>query len=843
MPVVMRLSTAKARLATARSNTISAIKANTVGRGRGLGTLGHSMRSNRLSVIDNVLGNYKNSKIWDNTFEPLATEYQRYTSFINKTTDAIEAAEKLIAPGLRESINESVKKRFEITTFLLSLESESNKEGKNETDPAQSWIKATIAKYLENPKKSNYSKKDIEILQEIYKKHEKEGWSSEVIKAGMTAKTKNAVKLLQEVYAGLGEMQAYATTIVRGNKLDLVNNYVHHKTDSRNDKADTQLQSQRDMFKSGTKSATSITRTGGSKSIDFDPISTALRAVRATGLDYFLTDEIQTGRKTLSRLKSELEKQTDKENIIQGASDLKEVYEEALSNVLQANFSTEVVGGKYLDSVRRIGYYATLASVPRAVAELTSNLSYALLSEPEAVALGMTTYGNLSLGQNGLSFAQNVGSTTVSKNWNDEILGGSKAEQAGVVRGKKSSKSAKDTRAGEVLEFAQRFLGQGAKGAEAYSNALLSTPDKMISRPLFFGVFAKTFKAVTGEDVDVDKISGNDPEYMDKHEDAIRKSKIDADKAVTRAATSNNPFSGILKNQLKEGEGAMNMYRTVNSYMANFSINEYSTARQAVAGMMGRGEMTRIQGAAVMTGLMARMTIYVVLYKYLQGLYFNAVGAGDDDDIDYESLIIRQLAGSATALVTRGVSGNIPMIPVNFGVEQLNKEWGYELGLRKEKEYDAFRHPMVYSSVNAQQLDRDPYKQIALIASGPAAPQVKSIDYLLEKTYKALSSDNRKTREKALEELISPRGAIELMNLMMVVPGYKDIRGALVKEQYKDYGKEAPGISMSTLKRVNPEMYKKLKQEQDKQKQKMKNSPEYKMRQREIKNLKKSRNN
>ena len=209
----------------------------------------------------------------------------------------------------------------------------------------------------------------------------------------MTAKTKNAVKLLQEVYAGLGEMQAYATTIVRGNKLDLVNNYVHHKTDSRNDKADTQLQSQRDMFKSGTKSATSITRTGGSKSIDFDPISTALRAVRATGLDYFLTDEIQTGRKTLSRLKSGLEKQTDKENIIQGASDLKEVYEEALSNVLQANFSTEVVGGKYLDSVRRIGYYATLASVPRAVAELTSNLSYALLSEPEAVALGMTTYG------------------------------------------------------------------------------------------------------------------------------------------------------------------------------------------------------------------------------------------------------------------------------------------------------------------------------------------------------------------------------------------------------------------------------------------------------------------
>ena len=49
-----------------------------------------------------------------------------------------------------------------------------------------------------------------------------------------------------------------------------------------------------------------------------------------------------------------------------------------------------------------------------------------------------------------------------------------------------------------------------------------------------------------------------------------KKSRIEADASVTRAATSNSPFSGVLKNQAVEGESFKVWYRMVNSYMARF---------------------------------------------------------------------------------------------------------------------------------------------------------------------------------------------------------------------------------------------------------------------------------
>lgn len=837
--VVVKIASAKTKVFNSRTRLAAKIKANTFGKSKGLSMAGQMMRSNPLSVIDNVFGNYKNSTIRDNTFEPLAEKYQQYKAWINKNTDKIDAAEKLIAPSLKESINKSVKRRFQITSFLLAKEYESN-DNKKGTSPANEWIDKTITQYLDNPLKSRYSEQDINILKEIASESSVDGiMSSEKILKQMSPKTKQAVSLLQEVYSGLGDIQAYATTIVRGNELDLVNNYVHHKADVVKDKVDIQLQSQFELFQAGTKSKTSITRTKGAKSIDFDPISTILRGVRATGLDYFLTNEIQTGRQTLKKLQLDVKKDSEKKLVVQSVIDLEAVYNEALENVVQANFSTDVVGGKYLDAARRIGYYATLASVPRAASEFASNLTYSIISDPVSTVLGMTKYSNLGLGQRGLSFAENVKSTTVSKMWNDEILGGSKASQQGVVRGKKVSKSAKSG-LGQGLEYAGRFPKVWGKGTEVLANTLLSTPDKMISRPLFFGSFAKTFKDITGVEMDVDKISENDLEYMAKYEDAIKQSKIQADKSVTRAATSNDPFSGILKNQMKDGETRGNTWRTINAYMSRFSINEYATSRQAIASMVGQGEMTVLQGAATMTAVLARMSMYVVLYKFMQNFAYGLMGAGnDDDDTDYESLGIRQTVGAATSLITRGTTGNIGMMPVNLGIEMLNKEYGYEFGLREDKVYDPFKHSLVYSQISQDQIDRNPYKQIVLTGLGPLAPQFKSLSYLTDKSYKGLFSKTKEGRRKAIDELLSARAAVELFNIPGAMPFYKDIRGALVKEQYKDYGKETGTPSMSTLKKYDIDTYNLIK----KQEAEFKNSSEYKAMERERKKFKQSLKN
>ena len=40
------------------------------------------------------------------------------------------------------------------------------------------------------------------------------------------------------------------------------------------------------------------------------------------------------------------------------------------------------------------------------------------------------------------------------------------------------------------------------------------------------------------------------------------------------------------------------------------------------------------------------------------------------------------------------------MIPLNFAIESLNKEYGYEVGLRSEEKYNGLEHGLVYATIN-----------------------------------------------------------------------------------------------------------------------------------------------
>ena len=50
----------------------------------------------------------------------------------------------------------------------------------------------------------------------------------------------------------------------------------------------------------------------------------------------------------------------------------------------------------------------------------------------------------------------------------------------------------------------------------------------------------------------------------------------------------------------------------VNSYMARFSLNEYATARQAVASLVGQGQMGTIRAAGTLAAVLTRMSLYVI---------------------------------------------------------------------------------------------------------------------------------------------------------------------------------------------------------------------------------------
>ena len=637
---------------------------------RQIGIRGQMIRSNPLSVMDQMFGNYKNNTIYENAIRPTAQAHARFKNWINGQTDTIETIESLIAPSRTEGINQSVKRRFELTTYLLQLEYESNPNKKG-TNPAIKFIEDTIDRYNSDKRGSKYNENSIAILKKIAKQYSQNGQISlKKMDDAMSTKTKKALKLLQGIYSGLGELQSYATRIVRGNELDLVNNYVHHKADFKGkERDDANFQNAISFLslKPGTKSSTSFERAGVT-TIDFDPITTALRATRNTGMDYFMSNEISTTRQSMASLKritknndSKTDKQQDQLN--QAVLDLNTIYSEALNNVVTNNMSSTVLGGPILNKMRTLGYYSTLASIPRAAAEYASNLTFAALSAPGEFSLGATVYAGLSMTNKGRAIVENVSSTQNTKLYSDEQLGGSKADSQGVTK-KKSSAKARG-KAVQTVEYVVRNTGikYVPKVVSKIGETLVTKPDQMIARPLWFGTFAKTFKAETGSKVDFDKIADNDSDYMNKYKDAIQKATSKADNNVTMAATSNDPFSSVLKNQAQEGEDGMNFYRMINGYMSRFSLNEYATARQAVASMTGQGQLGVVKGASTLAGVGVRMSMYVMLLRYLNGAMFGMLGIGDEDDTDYEELGIRQGVGAATSLITRGVSGNIPMIP------------------------------------------------------------------------------------------------------------------------------------------------------------------------------------
>ena len=338
---------------------------------------------------------------------------------------------------------------------------------------------------------------------------------------------------------------------------------------------------------------------------------------------------------------------------------------------------------------------------------------------------------------------------------------------------------------------------------------LVTKPDQYISRPLWFGTFAKTFKAETGSKVDFDKIADNDSDYINKYKDAIQKATSKADNNVTMAATSNDPFSSVLKNQAQDREGMMNFYRMVNGYMSRFSLNEYATARQAVASIAGQGQLGVVRGASTLAGVGVRMSMYVMLLRYLNGVMFGMLGIGDDDDTDYEELGIRQAVGAATSLISRGVSGNIPMIPLNFVIESLNKEYGYEVGLRSEEKYNGLEHGLVYATINPSNAAKNLEEATLLQLSGPFNPYAKTFLRASKLGIRAATNKTEESRQDNLNKLFSSRTGIEIANMFGGVPFYRDVRKGFLEEEFKE-GETIKPFTLEELKFYDIKEYNRL---------------------------------
>ena len=771
--------------------------------------VGEQIRALPLTNIDEALGNFNKKDIARETFDYLASEYSKYEVALGKIDNILSEAEALLTQGKRSRfskrlLNESIKAKYKIMAFQLQREYESN-GGKKGTASALDFINTTVDA-IKSEEQNFLKKNDIKILEEIKEEFTVNGKiDNDKILNSLSSNEKKALKLIDEANQSLAEKALFTSSVLRGNRVDLFSNYVHHDVIMKNDEdVKKMLDNKRDrMTKPSTKSKTLLERTPGAKPISFDPISSAGRAAKETLLDYHMTMPIRITNKTLSNVIETIESDPNSTSLQRGtAKAVKDAFEEINSIIFDNTYQEIGIADKFLNKAKKLGYYAALASLPRAGAELGSNLSFALLSNPQGLASGIKNFGKYSMTAEGAQVLDAIGSSQTLKLYNKESLTGKLADTNLYQRGKDKRGKAVNA-VSEKINYLYNNLPIIKGPVEAtriVSENLISTPDKAISRPLYFDTFVRAFAEATKKSGKEVKLTSEDfkniDDYVAKYPEEIKEARGKADDENIRMATTVNAYSGVLKLQPKKGDSTFKkIYKQANSYMARFTLFEYSTFRKAVRALYTDGEISKAQAAGLLAGSVARMTSYMILYQFLSNIFDSVIGNMFDLDIeeeeeDLENQLTRQLVGTGSTLILRRAFGNVPAIPISLVIELLNEKYGEDL--RGGEEYDEFENSLVFSQLGLNELRKAPLETIATKSFlGPYTPLARSLSRGVKVAQRLSSSAKEETKQKYMDELTT-RIALEAAGNLGLLPFYKDARRILLKDMFKDQGGESP---------------------------------------------------
>ena len=790
--------------------------------------ISNRVRNNPKFQIDDILGNFNSKTIYNNTIRPLAEAFSTNETETKKLSDKIGKALNFLSFGkanptflsVARPHNKFVRDQYMIRLYQLQREHLTN-PGNNKAASGIDFLNSTIEAALEG---EVLNVMDLEILQSLKKEFEVDGEiDNNKIEKNFTKDQKEALKLLDEVNNSLAPKALTISSQIRGNKIDLLNNYSHHiiLRDFNANKENLQSR-QGEFINPSTKSRTTQERTDGSKPISFDPFLSATRGVQETLLDYYMTLPIRELQQTLSKLEKKMAGDTKVTNEDRMAlKALRTSVNESLEKVFHSTFTDYSAADVFFDKVRKLGYQAALASAPRAVAEFTSNFAFAISSNPNGFMSGVNDYmGIIRNNDAGVNFLNNVGSTETLKLYNKDQMTTKNAE-IDLFKQVSSKKGQAKSQLGNAINYISGFGGrQLTQFVDKLANNLLSAPDQWISRPLYFGEFAAVFQKETGiklTEKDMMEISDGSSKYLgEEYKSAIEKSAISADKQSIMMATSKNPFNSIDKLQSKPNDSlTRRAWRMANGYMANFSLFEYTTARAAVNALFNEGEISSQQAMGILTGVTMRMSLYAVLYSVIANQADKVFGAPEDEDAEdldkIGFMLTRQLTGSIGTLLSRGTLGNIPNIPITMGLEAINEK--YLQSLRDDEKFDPFKHAMVYSQLGTKDLAEKNLNDLFIgVFSGPYGPLVKSAERGKTLITRSLTNKTKKGRDRAKDEL-TKRMSYEALGNLGVLPFYKDVRRIVNKIYFEDYAKTKKGTgnySKSELRKINPALYKRL---------------------------------
>ena len=796
------------------------------------GGIAEMVRRNPLYYIDQVFGDFKTKNIFEALFEQTAEAEANFKAELKKVQTILEKAEAKVAKSFNLNPDETLMSKFKMMTYMIQLEYESNK-GSEQVNPAAAYLRETI-KHIDGGK-SRFGERDANMLQDILDEYSKDGEiDNEKLFNSFNQAEKDAISDIRKVNESLKDKAQYTAAIIRGDAIDPLNNYVHlnvlHDTEPLDVSAATDFLNQaNNSRRPSTKAKSLISRTKGAKPLNFDVFASAQRGAKFVILDYNLTEPIRTARRTMNQATAELEEQgripkmqRDVKNAIDGA------FEEAVSNLLTNSILQNSLADEAIDFISKQGYRAVLAGTGRFAAELTSNISYAILADPKAFTTG-AKYKGLIMSTLAPAIMENVGSKQTNRIFPNTTLSGSFVDtsilsQATGIQGTSSKNP--------VLNKMQQIYNLTGKKyqnvIELTADTLISTPDKLVMRPMWFGAFANEFKKASGSEVDFDKIAANDKAYMDANQDAIQKAKRAADQKSVMTGATDNAFMGILKGTVKPNQTfSSRAFNNFNNYMTRFLIFEYVTARTAIYAMVGDGTLSKRQGAATLAAVATRMTVYTLLSQMMANGIMGLFGIGDDEEEDEKSLmqkIGQSLTGAFTSLLIGRDFGNATKLVINYGLEEINEK---HLDFLREGEYDPYKDGIAYSIIPREDRPDDNLGNLLMNMTGSLGPAYNTANLIYKNRNRIVTGETEKKELDAIERedrTVKERIPLELLGNFGLIPFYKDVKKMVNKSIYASI-KEAERVAernkrrdtdllggyenKTDLKRYNPELYEK----------------------------------
>ena len=780
------------------------------------------VKTTPLFNIDEIFGDFKTKDIFNSIFNALAQNQQRYALEIEKISQRLEDALNKIAKGYGNNENKIVESKMRMAIYRIQREFESN-PGDPSVNPAIEYINKTIEAIREGD--TNYSEEDADMLERIAKDYSdgKGGIDAKKLDKSFNTAEKEALNLFDEINKEIEGKAIFTGDVIRGDKVRLLNNYNHINVLPAKGKESDPIADVMSKFNPknvvSTKAKSLIERSSGAKPINFDIFSTVQRGAKFVLMDYYLTNPIRIARKTVNTTAQMMQENgTLNEGTKTILNVVKDAMELSLKSSLDQSAFKDSFGDKVIKEMAKTGYRSMLGGVPRATTEFTSNMAYIAMVAPTEWTAGVKMMKNID-GSKAVSIMKAVGSKAIIRTYGSDPLKGRLVDPS--VLSKRVGIGASKLK-GETLNVIATIHNNTTKkvknSVEFVADTLISTPDKIMMRPLWFGSFEKAFEDFSGKKPDLDKIADNDADYMIKNKESLEAAGRVADEKVVMAGDVDNPYMNSLRTYIpSDASGLAKTFKVFDNFMLKFQIRDYLNARRGIHAMMGNGNISKEQGAKLMAAVVTRMTVYTVMGKmaaeFMYGLFLD--DEDEDDDKSFAQKLGQGLASTFTSLLFGRDYGNSIRSVVNYGVEKVNEKY---LDFLRDGEYDPYEDAIQYTFIPPEKKGKslEAFDVISNIA-GPYSPAVKSLNFvtkkLTEEPKKEAAAIERQEKEKNI------RVPLEILGNLGYVPMYKDIRAIVNKSIYSELDKELDqqgqkgeefkpmGMNKTDLERYYPEIY------------------------------------